>query len=149
MALRIDMPADAPELHAALFNVTKELGKSSLPHGLTHLVDLRVSQINGCAYCIGLHTEWALRDGERRERLDAVADWRIAPLFTPDEQAAFAWAEALTRGEHGRLDALHADLGHHFDRAQIAALTMAVAAINAWNRVGIANHREPQRVAAE
>lgn len=142
MDLRFDMSADAPELYAALSNVSKALEHAGLPGGLNHLIDLRVSQLNGCAYCIGLHTSWALRDGERRERLEAVADWRDSALFTPDERAAFAWAEALTQRQHAALDGLHADLGQHFDRAQIAALTMAVATINAWNRVGIATHRE-------
>ncbi|WP_431857504.1 carboxymuconolactone decarboxylase family protein [Azospirillum sp.] len=142
MDFRFDLSADAPDLYGALSNVTKALGASGLPTGLKHLIDLRVSQINGCAYCIGLHTEWAQRDGESRERIAAVADWPASPLFTPDEGAAFAWAEALTRREKDRLDDLHADLGRHFDRAQVAALTMAVAAINAWNRVGIAIHRE-------
>ena len=142
MDFRFDLSADAPELYGALSNVIKALEQSGVPGGLKHLIDLRVSQINGCAYCIGLHTDWAQRDGESRDRIDAVADWASAPMFTPDERAAFAWAEALTRREKDRLDDLHAELGRHFDRAQVAALTVAVAAINAWNRVGIAIHRE-------
>jgi len=150
MGLRFDISADAPELYAALFNVAKALDHAGLPGGMKHLIDLRVSQVNGCSYCIGLHTGWALRDGERRERLDAVADWQGSALFTPDERAALAWAEALTRHEHARLDGLHAELARHFSRGQIAALTVAVAAINAWNRVGIASHRDAiPAVAAE
>lgn len=141
MDLRFDLSADAPDLYAALFAVSKALGETGLPGTLKHLIDLRVSQINTCAYCIGLHTDWARRDGESRERIAAVAEWSTSALFTPDERAAFAWAEALTRREHDHLDALHAELGRHFDRAQVGALTMAVAVINAWNRVGIASHR--------
>ena len=109
MNFRFDMSADAPELYAALSNVSKALEHAGLPGGLNHLIDLRVSQLNGCAYCIGLHTSWALRDGERRERLEAVANWRDSALFTPDERAAFAWAEALTQRQHTVLDGLHAD----------------------------------------
>ncbi|MGQ9368166.1 carboxymuconolactone decarboxylase family protein [Azospirillum sp. ST 5-10] len=148
MDLRIDIEADAPELYAALRGVTQTLGRSALPPALKHLIDLRVSQINGCSYCIGLHTDWALTGGERRERLEALAHWPDSPLFDDAERAALAWAEALTRGEKDRLDDLHAALTARFDKAGAAAVTMAVAAINAWNRVGLARHRETVAAAA-
>ena len=148
MTIRIDVQADAPQLYAALHGVSKALGDAGLPRRLKHLIDLRVSQLNGCAYCIGLHTQWALGDGEPRERLDALAGWADSPLFDDAERAALAWAEALTRRETDRLDALHADLARHFDRAGAAAVTMAVATINAWNRIGLARHRETTTAAA-
>lgn len=142
MTPRFDISQDAPAAYQALYNVTNVLSAGSLPKLLKHLVDLRVSQINGCHFCINLHVDWAKGDGERAERLAAVAQWRQSPLFTPDEQAALEWAEALTERSTDRLDILHASLGGHFSRAGIAELTMMVAVINAWNRVGIACHPE-------
>lgn len=142
MTPRFDISQDAPAAYQALYNVTNVLSAGSLPKLLKHLVDLRVSQINGCDFCINLHIDWAKGDGERAERLAAVAQWRQSPLFTPDEQAALDWAEALTERRVDCLDALHAALGRHFSRAGVAELTMMVAVINAWNRVGIACHPE-------
>ncbi|HYH39389.1 MAG TPA: carboxymuconolactone decarboxylase family protein [Azospirillum sp.] len=144
MDFRFDFTADAPDLYAALRAVTETLDRSGLPAGLKHLIDLRVSQINGCSHCIGLHTGWALKDGERRERLDALAGWADSPLFTPDERAALALAEALTVRDRSRLDDLHAELGRHFGREQVAALAFAAATANAWNRVVMAAHRDAQ-----
>lgn len=142
MTMRFDLSKQAATAYEALYAVTRVLEGGALPKPLKHLVDLRVSQINGCSYCIGLHISWALADGERQERLDAVAGWRDSDLFTPDEHVALAWAEALTERHVGQLDALHGDLLRHFSQTEIAELTMMVAVINAWNRVGIAGHRE-------
>lgn len=149
MESRFTVLADAPALYKALAGVTAALGADALAPRLKHLIDLRVSQINGCAFCIGMHSKEALHGGDSADRLAALADWEGSDLFQPDERAAFAWAEALTRNRHDRLDDLHRDLQRHFDAATIAALTMAVATINAWNRVGIAQFRETaQRDAA-
>ena len=148
METRFTILADAPALYKALGAVTAALGASALPAGLKHLIDLRVSQINGCVFCIGKHSEEALRDGDRADRVAALPNWADSSLFTPDERAALAWAEALTRSESGRVDDLLPELGRHFSREQVAALTMAVATINAWNRVGIAQFREAVPAAA-
>ncbi len=148
MDSRFTVFADAPALYKSLVAVTAALNASALPAGLKHLIDLRVSQINGCAFCIAKHSEEALHDGDRAERLAALLHWAESPLFTPDERAALTWAEALTRSEAHRVDDLHPELGRHFSAEQIAALTVAVAAINAWNRVGIAQFREPVAAAA-
>lgn len=142
MSSRFDISKDAAKAYQALYNVTNVLSEGVLSTRLKHLVDLQVSQLNGCTYCIDLHTGWGRADGESDERLAAVADWPHSPLFTPDEKAAFTWAEALTERRTEALDDLHARLGAHFDRAGIAELTMMVAVVNAWNRVGIAFHRE-------
>lgn len=145
---RFDPSQDAAKAYQALYAVTNVLGEGALPHSLKHLIDLRVSQLNGCSYCIDLHTDWGKRDGETVERLAAVADWRNSALFTAAERAAFEWAEALTERRVAAIDGLHASLGEHFDRAGVAELTMMVAVVNAWNRVGIAFHREPAHAAA-
>lgn len=148
MTSRFDMAQDAAQAYNALFAVTKVLEGGVLPKSLKHLVDLRVSQLNGCSFCINLHTEWALGDGERQQRLDAVAQWRQSALFTPSEMAALDWAEALTERRTAQLDDLYAQLIGHFTSAGIAELTMAVSVVNAWNRVGIACHPEHAVAAA-
>ncbi|PWC31023.1 carboxymuconolactone decarboxylase family protein [Azospirillum sp. TSO35-2] len=148
MAFRLTIANDAPALYGAMHAVTKAIRASGLPTGLIHLVDLRVSQINGCSFCIDMHGKEARHGGDSEARIAAVADWERSDLFLPDERAAFAWAEALTRSRHDRIDAAHRELQRHFDTAQIAALTVAVAQINAWNRVGIAQHLDATAEAA-
>ncbi|MBP2301472.1 carboxymuconolactone decarboxylase family protein [Azospirillum picis] len=140
MAFRLTVAQDAPALYAAMHAVTKAIRSSGLPAGLIHLVDLRVSQINGCTYCIDLHGKEARHAGEPEARIAALADWQRSDLFLPEERAAFDWAEVLTRSRQDRIDDAHRELTLHFDEAQVAALTVAVAQINAWNRVGIAQH---------
>ncbi|CBS87849.1 carboxymuconolactone decarboxylase family protein [Azospirillum lipoferum] len=142
MAFRFTVATDAPSLFAAMYATTKAIRGSGLPTGLIHLIDLRVSQINGCTYCIDMHSKEARHDGQSEERIAALAEWEHSDLFLPDERAAFAWAELLTRGRHDGIDAAHRDLQRHFSAEQIAQLTVTVAQINAWNRVGIAQHIE-------
>lgn len=138
MTPRIHIDKDAAAAYQALYNVTNVLEGASLPKTLKHLVDLRVSQLNGCAFCIKLHQDWGRRDGETDRRLAAVADWRRSPLFSAAEKAALEWAEVLTERQVHDLDRLHAALKDHFDARAVAELTMMVATINAWNRIGIA-----------
>ncbi len=142
MAFRLTVATGAPALYAAMYATTKAIRSSGLPAGLIHLVDLRVSQINGCAYCIDMHSKEARHEGQSDERIAALSGWERSDLFLPDERAAFAWAEVLTRNQHDRIDAAHREMQRHFGTEQIAALTVAVAQINAWNRVGIAQHVE-------
>jgi len=143
METRFHPRTHTPDLVNRLFTLTKGVRGGSLPAQLLHLIDLRASQINGCHYCIHLHTEEARRDGETAERLEQVSTWTISNAFTPDERAAFAWTEALTQGAPSEvIDRLHVQLRSHFDDTQVAEITMAVAAINAWNRIGIASYRE-------
>lgn len=124
----------------SLHEVTKALPSGAFPVSLRHLIDIRVSQINGCQFCLNLHRTEAERDGDTPERLDAIAGWRDSPLFTPAERNALAWAEILTRGgADGRaLDVAIKDMAAHFDEEAICRITFAIATINAWNRVGVA-----------
>lgn len=141
--LPVDLDALVPEVIQALLNVHKANGKHGLATGLCHLVHLRASQINGCAYCIRLHNREAREAGETDLRLDHLCAWRHMDDYTPAERAALAWTEALTRLGGDReppLGALRAELRHHFSDAQIAALTVEVAMINQWNRIGVARH---------
>jgi AhpD family alkylhydroperoxidase len=142
MAFRFTVAADAPSLYTPMLAVTRAIRGSGLPTGLIHLIDLRVSQINGCTYCIDMHSKEARHDGQSDQRIAAVAEWERSDLFLPDERAAFAWAEVLTRTQHDRIDEAYRELQRHFNVEQIAQLTATVAQINAWNRIGIAQHIE-------
>lgn len=137
MDMRFDITTLAPKAYQGLYAVSDTLAGSSLGAGFKHLIDLRVSQLNNCHFCQNLHREWGLRDGVTEEQLRAVAEWRTSPLFNAGEKAAFAWAEALTRQEEDKVPALLADLRGHHSESYIAELTMVIAVINAWNRVGI------------
>ncbi|HYD65404.1 carboxymuconolactone decarboxylase family protein [Azospirillum sp.] len=145
MQTRFHPKTEAPALIDTLLTLRGQLTAGTVPAGLMHLIDLRASQINGCHYCIRLHTGEARRDGETADRLEQLATWTTSDTFTPDERAALAWTEALTRGApSSAIDRLHGQLRAHFDDLQVAEITMCVAAINAWNRIGIASYREAE-----
>jgi len=136
----------APEAYRALIQFSQLMHKSSLEIGLVHLVYLRVSQINGCAYCVDAHTYEALAAGEAPQRLYDLTVWREAPFFTPREKAALAWAEAMTRlCETHPSEALHEETRRHFSEKEFVDLTFAITAINALNRLGVGFQRQPQR----
>lgn len=130
-----------PDVLQALGAVHGVIDGHGLDRTLHHLVQLRASQINGCAFCIRMHLREARADGETEARLDRVIVWDQVADFTPAERAALAWTEALTcierRTDYGRL---RAGLRAHFSDEQIAALTATVAMINLWNRIQIAAH---------
>jgi AhpD family alkylhydroperoxidase len=110
--------------------------ESGLDKGLTELLKIRVSQLNGCAFCLQYHLNLARRHGVTAAKLDQVAAWPDAPVFTPRERAALAWSEALTKMGQAHVDeALHARLCAEFDAVEVAHLTASVGAINAWNRI--------------
>ncbi|MCV0425253.1 MAG: carboxymuconolactone decarboxylase family protein [Roseibium sp.] len=118
-----------------------EIGNTELEPKLRHLIDLRASQINQCAYCVKMHTEEALADGESQERLQRITVWRHVDDYTAAEKAAFAWTEALTDLDvKTDYDSLRSDLREHFSDTQISAITSAVAMINLWNRMQVSNH---------
>lgn len=109
------------------------------------LVELRVSQINGCAYCVDLHTMEARQAGETAQRLDCLTVWREVPFFTHAEKAALAWAEAVTTiAANGAPDDLYAALSDHFSEEQIVDLTLIIAQMNAWNRLAISFGHRPE-----
>ena len=143
MKQRFDVAALAAPAYQGLIGVSEVLAASGLGAGFKHLIDLRVSQLNGCGFCQNLHRDWGRRDGVSPERLAAVADWPASPLFDEAERAAFAWAETLTRQQEGQVEEGLARLRRHFSDQAIAELTMMVAVINAWNRVGISAYQEP------
>jgi AhpD family alkylhydroperoxidase len=130
-----------PQAMAALqaFGAAAETG--DLPAKTIELVQLRASQINGCSACVDMHPRMMRRHGESEERIIAVAAWRHTPYFDPAERAALALAEALTRAaDQGDAvpDALWVEVREHYDERATAALIVAIAAINAWNRLNLA-----------
>ena len=136
---RIDYRKIAPEAVQALWTVERYPRTSSIERAVLELVKLRASMINGCAYCVDMHSKDARALGESEQRLYALSVWREAPFFTPRERAALAWTEAVTQvGSDHVPDAVYRLAREHFDEWQLVDLTMAIIAINAWNRLAIA-----------
>lgn len=101
-------------------------------------VEILISQINGCVYCVDLHTTQAREAGETQQRLDCLAVWQECPFFNQSEKAAFAWAHAVTRlPDSGAPENLFRDLKTHFSDEQIVDLTLIIAQMNAWNRLAV------------
>jgi AhpD family alkylhydroperoxidase len=112
---------------------------------LRELVKIRASQLNGCAYCLDMHTRDARDAAEDERRLATLAGWHESPFFAPRERAALALTDAVTRlGDHGVSDAVWAEAAEHFEEAELAQLLWAIAAINAWNRIGVTTRLVPQ-----
>ena len=137
----IDYQAYVPSVLKRFAAASGEIGKTDLEPTLRHLVDLRASQINQCAYCVKMHTQEALNAGETQERLQRMSDWRHVDDFTPAEKAALAWTEALTvLDPTADYDRLRSGVRAHFSDGEISALTSAIAMINLWNRMQVSNH---------
>ncbi|CAN5282366.1 carboxymuconolactone decarboxylase family protein [soil metagenome] len=136
--MRVDYQAQFPEGVEALAMLEAALHTSPLEPALLELVRIRASQINGCAYCLAMHTRDARARGEHQVRLDTVAAWRETPFFTERERAALAWCESLTDLAHaGAPDGVFANVEAVFSAREAAALTFAVVAINSWNRLAV------------
>lgn len=134
----------APDAHRALIELTKLMHDSSIEVALVHLVYLRVSQLNGCSFCVDRHTYEALEDGEKAQRLYTLVVWRETSLFSPRERAALAWAEAMTNlPAGGPSEELHDETRRHFSDKEFVDLTFAVATINALNRLRVGFKGEP------
>ena len=149
MTPRLDYFAAAPRLMQAMLNLEKAVASSGLDHGLIHLLKTRASQINGCAFCIDMHTRDARKAGEREARLYLLDAWREAPHYTPRERAALAWTEALTLVASTRApDADYDGLKPHFTEEEIVKLSLLIATINAWNRLAIGFRAVPASAAS-
>lgn len=130
-----------PGVVQVLQKVNPAIDSIGLERRLHYLIVLRASQINGCAYCVKMHTRDARKDGESNERLDRLVVWRHVDDYTPREKAALAFTEAMTRlDDQSTLPELRAALREHFSEQEVAALGAEVAMINLWNRVAISNH---------
>jgi AhpD family alkylhydroperoxidase len=144
METRIDYGKAAPGVYTAMDALDRYLAGCSLPRPLLLLVQLRTSQVNGCAYCIDMHWKDLRKGGDTEQRLAGLDAWRESPYYTPRERAALAWTEAVTLVREGHVeDAVHAEARAHFDERTLADLTLAIAAMNAWNRLSIAARLTP------
>jgi AhpD family alkylhydroperoxidase len=135
--MRIDLFRSWPDGYRAVHAFEQTVSASGLDPGLLDLVKLRASQLNGCAYCIDMHTKDARACGETEQRLYAVPAWRDAPFFTEPERAALALAEALTELGTAGLDDVVSAAREHFDDVELSQLTYAIALINVWNRLAL------------
>jgi AhpD family alkylhydroperoxidase len=134
----------APGVYDVMDALDQYLAECSIDRRLLYLVQLRASQLNGCAYCIDMHWKDLRALDETEQRLYSLAVWRECPCYTEREQAALAWAEAVTFVATGQVpDAVHAEVRPHFSDTELADLTLAVATINAWNRLSIAARLTP------
>ena len=139
-----DFDKAAPEARAALSALSKAVGDSGLDKGLTELIKIRASQINGCAFCVQFHLNLARKQRVPQTKLDLVPVWREAGVFTKREMAALAWTEALTGiGPEGVADEAYAAVKAEFEESELVFLTTAVASINAWNRIAMAYRFTP------
>jgi AhpD family alkylhydroperoxidase len=142
MSQRLDYYTVAPAGLKALYGLEHYLRTSALEPPLLELVKLRASLINGCAYCVEVHTKDARAKGETEQRLFAVPVWRETPFFSDRERVALAWAEAVTDiGCEGVSDALYSEASAQFSDKDLVDLTVAVIAINAWNRLAVTFRR--------
>jgi AhpD family alkylhydroperoxidase len=138
MQPRINYAAASPGLLQAMMGLENYVRECGLEAALLELVKLRASQINGCAYCIDMHTKDARARGETEQRLYLLNAWREAPFYTERERAALEWAEAVTLVSDGHVpDEVYERVSAHFSEKELADLTLAVVAINGWNRLCI------------
>jgi AhpD family alkylhydroperoxidase len=138
MEARLDFTKVAPDAYRAMSGLETYVSNCGLEPALLELVRFRSSQINGCAYCLDMHSKDARANGESEQRLYALSAWRETPFFSDRERAALEWTEAVTRiGENHAPDELYQQVKQRFSEKEMVALTMAIVAINAWNRLAI------------
>ncbi len=144
MQPRIDHRKASPGAMKAMFGLENYVHQCGLPENLLHLVKLRVSQINGCAYCIDMHSKDLRAAGETEQRLYLLDAWREAPFYSERERAALAWAEAVTLVTEGHVpDEVYEQARSQFSEEELVNLTLAVVTINGWNRLSIAFRSVP------
>ncbi|MBI3567746.1 MAG: carboxymuconolactone decarboxylase family protein [Gemmatimonadetes bacterium] len=138
---RVDYAHTAPGAYSAMIALERYVRQSGIEHSLLELVKVRASQINGCAFCLDMHAKDARAAGETEQRLHMLAAWREAPCYTPRERVALEWTEAVTTlGRHGVEQPLFEAAQATFGDRALVDLTMAIIAINGWNRLAIAFH---------
>jgi AhpD family alkylhydroperoxidase len=136
--MRIDYQKVFPDALRAMLGLENAVHASSLEPELLELVKMRASQLNGCAYCLDMHSKDARARGETEQRLHVLSAWREAPFYSERERAALAWCEALTLlPQTGAPDDVYAELERAFEPDEIVALTLAIVAINGWNRFAV------------
>ena len=141
---RLNYFKNSPELTKKVFELSEAVKKSSLGNTLLDLINIRASQLNGCAFCLDMHSKEAKIHGERELRIYHLPIWRESPLFSDAEKAALEWTEALTKiGSEGVSDEVYERARGHFSEAQLSELSFAVGTINLWNRLNIGFRNAP------
>ncbi|TAM86449.1 carboxymuconolactone decarboxylase family protein [bacterium] len=144
MKARLDYRNANPTAFSAMINLETTVRKSGLPASLLELVKMRASMMNGCAYCLDMHSKDARAGGESEQRLYALSAWRETPFYTDRERAALAWTEALTLVSESHVpDDIYEEVRKQFSEEEMVALTLAIIAINGWNRLAIGFRTEP------
>jgi AhpD family alkylhydroperoxidase len=146
MEARLEYRKFSQEPYQAMLALEKYLANCGLDHKFMHLLKLRASQINGCAFCIDMHSLDARAAGETEQRLYALNAWRETPFFTDRERAGLAWIEAVTLVAHTHVpDEIYEEALAHFSEKEIVDLTYLATTINAWNRLAVATRAVPGR----
>ncbi len=144
MEERLHYAKVSPGAYHALLGLEKYLHECGLEVGLLHLIKLRASQINGCAFCLDMHWKDLRAIGETEQRMYSLNAWRECPYYTDRERAALAWTDSVTRiADTHAPDAVYEEVTKHLTEKEIADITVAVATINAWNRLAIAGRTTP------
>ena len=156
MQPRVDYHKLSPGGYKAMLGLEHYLASSTLEKGLLHMIKLRVSQLNGCAFCLDMHWKDLKAEGENEQRMYSLDAWRETSFYTEKERAALAWAEAVTNVTEGHVpDEVYEETRKHFSEPELADLTLAVVTINAWNRLSIAfrvvpgTYQVPQKLGKE
>jgi AhpD family alkylhydroperoxidase len=150
MEPRIDYRRFSPDALQAMLALEKHLASCGLDHKFMHLLKLRASQINGCAYCIDMHSIDARAAGETEQRLYALDAWRETPFFDDRERAALAWIEAVTLLAKSHVpDSVYEEARQHFSEQELVDLTYLASTINAWNRIAVSLRAVPGRYKAK
>lgn len=143
MEARMDYAKASPKGFQAMYGLQAHVDGCKLEHSLLELVKMRASQINGCAFCLDMHSKDARAAGETEQRLYLLNAWREAPFYTDRERAALAWTEALTLIAGKEVpDALYQEAREHFSETELVDLSLAIIAINGWNRLSISFHAQ-------
>jgi AhpD family alkylhydroperoxidase len=146
MNARLEYATKSPAGYRAFLALNKFVEDCGIEHSLLELIKIRASQLNGCAFCLDMHTIDARAAGETEQRLYLLDAWREAPFYSGRERAALAWTEAVTRVSESQVpDDVYEEARRHFSEEELVNLTWAVVTINGWNRVAIAFRAQPGR----
>lgn len=144
MSVRMTYKDMHEDVYPTLLHVEKKVQASGLDARLLHLIKIRASQMNGCAYCIDMHIKKAIKEGVEMQHIYSLPAWQETSYFTEKERAVLAWTEAVTFVADGHVpDAVHEQLTKHFGKSEISLITLAVIAINSWNRLVLSIRSEP------
>jgi AhpD family alkylhydroperoxidase len=142
--MRVDYQKAAPDAVKAMYGLSNYVKNCSIEENLRLLVELRVSLINGCAFCIDLHSNELRAAGELQQRIELVSVWEEVPFYTNREKAALKWAETLTRVSQNHVpDEVFEEVSPHFTETELVDLTMVIVGMNAWNRIAISFRQVP------